>query len=93
MNKIKIFLCLLCIGIKVSAQQRPVAFKGALIYPINGAPIQNGILVVQNGIILSVGNDEKAIPANAEVILVNDLLGKRGVVELIGDETALTTSI
>jgi len=65
MNKIKTFICFLCIGVNATAQQKPVAFKGALIYPINGAPIQNGILVVQNGVILSVGNDEKAIPANA----------------------------
>jgi imidazolonepropionase-like amidohydrolase len=81
MNKIKIFFCFLCIGVNASAQQKPVAFKGALIYPINGAPIQNGILVVQNGIILSVGNDEKAIPANAEVILVNDKVIMPGLVD------------
>jgi imidazolonepropionase-like amidohydrolase len=81
MNKIKIVLCFLCIGLKVSAQQKPVAFKGALIYPINGAPIQNGILVVQNGVILSVGTDEKAIPANAEVILVNDKVIMPGLVD------------
>jgi len=81
MNTFKIFLCLLCIGVNASAQQKPVAFKGALIYPINGAPIQNGILVVQNGIILSVGNDEKAIPANAEVILVNDKVIMPGLVD------------
>jgi imidazolonepropionase-like amidohydrolase len=81
MNKIKIFLCFLCIGVNATAQQRPVAFKGALIYPINGAPIQNGILVVQNGIILSVGTDEKAIPANAEVILVNDKVIMPGLVD------------
>ena len=40
MNKIKIFLCFLCIGLNASAQQKPIAFKGALIYPIKGAPIQ-----------------------------------------------------
>jgi imidazolonepropionase-like amidohydrolase len=81
MNKIKIFLCFLCIGVNATAQQKPVAFKGALIYPINGAPIQNGILVVQNGVILSVGTDEKAIPANAEVILVNDKVIMPGLVD------------
>lgn len=81
MNKIKIFLCFLCIGINASAQQRPIAFKGALIYPIKGTPIQNGILVVQNGVILSVGNDEKAIPANAEVILVNNKVIMPGLVD------------
>lgn len=81
MNKIKIFLCFLCIGVNASAQQKPVAFKGALIYPINGAPIQNGILVVQNGVILSVGNDEKAIPANAEIVYVKDKVIMPGLVD------------
>jgi imidazolonepropionase-like amidohydrolase len=81
MNKIKIFICFLCIGVNASAQHKPVAFKGALIYPINGVPIQNGILVVQNGVILSVGNDEKAIPANAEIILVNNKVIMPGLVD------------
>ncbi len=81
MNKIKIFLCFLCIGVNASAQQRPVAFKGALIYPIKGAPIQNGILVVQNGVILSVGNDESAIPANAEIVNVKDKVIMPGLVD------------
>ena len=81
MNKIKIFLCFLCIGVNASAQQRPIAFKGALIYPIKGAPIQNGILVVQNGVILSVGNDESAIPANAEIVNVKDKVIMPGLVD------------
>lgn len=81
MNIIKIFLCFLCIGINASAQQKPVAFKGALIYPIKGAPIQNGILVVQNGVIVSVGNDETAIPANAEIVNVKDKVIMPGLVD------------
>ena len=81
MNKIKIFLCFLCIGVNASAQQKPIAFKGALIYPIKGAPIQNGILVVQNGVILSVGNDESAIPANAEIVNVKDKVIMPGLVD------------
>jgi len=81
MNKIKIFLCFLCIGVNASAQQKPIAFKGALIYPIKGAPIQNGILVVQNGVIVSVGNDEAAIPANAEIVNVKDKVIMPGLVD------------
>lgn len=81
MNKIKIVLCILCIGVNASAQQKPVAFKGALIYPINGAPIQNGILVIQNGVIVSVGNDEAAIPANAEIVNVKDKVIMPGLVD------------
>ena len=57
----------------VFAQQNPIAFKGALIYTATGAPIQNGVLVVQNGKILSIGNASTTIPSNAEVI---DMTGK-----------------
>ena len=49
-------------------------FKGAKIYPISGEPIENGVLVIKNGKIESVGkeNDVK-IPKGAEV---TDVTGK-----------------
>jgi imidazolonepropionase-like amidohydrolase len=57
----------------LQAQDRPIAFTGALIYPITGAPIQNGILVVDKGKIVSVGKAGSSIPANAET---RDVSGK-----------------
>lgn len=65
-------LFLLCFFF-VKAQQNPVAIKGGLIYTAAGAPIPNGILIVQNGKITAVGNSTLTIPANAVII---DATGK-----------------
>lgn len=64
-------LLLLCV--MVYAQDKPMAFKGALIYPVTGAPIQNGILVVQNGKIIAVGDANTKIPSDA---IIQDAKGK-----------------
>ena len=71
--KRKLFFVLTFFPAIVFAQQNPIAFKGALIYTATGVPIQNGVLVVQNGKILSIGNASTTIPSNAEVI---DMTGK-----------------
>ena len=44
----------LLITFALQAQEKPIAFKGALIYTVAGAPIQNGILVVHKGKIVSI---------------------------------------
>lgn len=56
------------------SQERPLAFRGAHIIPIAGAPIDDGVLVVQNGRIAAVGPASSVqIPSNAEV---RDVSGK-----------------
>lgn len=51
----------------VSAQSRPVAFVNARVIPIEGAVIENGTLVVQDGKIVDVGpSDRVNIPDNAD---------------------------
>jgi len=54
-------------------QDRPIAFKGALIYPVTGPAIEKGILIVQKGHILAVGDATTSIPSDAEII---DATGK-----------------
>jgi imidazolonepropionase-like amidohydrolase len=57
-----------------AAQQQPVAFRGAHIIPIAGAPIDDGVLVVQDGRIVAVGPAASVrVPANATV---HDVTGK-----------------
>ena len=56
-----------------SAQEKPVVIKGATIYPITGAAIPNGVMIVQKGKIISVGPASMAIPVDATVI---DATGK-----------------
>lgn len=60
-------------ALPAGAQEQPHAFRGATILPISGAPIQNGVLVVQGGKITAVGGPETAIPAGATV---HDAAGK-----------------
>jgi len=59
-------LLLLCF--QGNAQERPIAFKGALIYPVTGAAIEKGVLVVQNGHILAIGDASTPIPSDAVVV-------------------------
>lgn len=55
------------------AQSTPQVFRGAQIIPIKGAPIENGVLVVQDGKITAVGDANTRIPRNAEI---HDASGK-----------------
>src|SRR6187399_1201692 len=56
-----------------AAQDRPIAFKGALIYPVTGDPIPNGVLVIQKGKIIIIGGSQTTIPSDAEI---RDVTGK-----------------
>ena len=56
------------------AQSQPQAFTGGKIIPIDGEPIENGAMVVQDGKILAVGAaDDVEIPDNAKK---HDVSGK-----------------
>jgi imidazolonepropionase-like amidohydrolase len=63
------------------AQEKPIAFTGALIYPIEGQPIENGTLVVHKGKIVAVGGAGTAIPADATVMQVNGKVIMPGLVD------------
>ncbi|GAA4970186.1 amidohydrolase family protein [Algibacter aquimarinus] len=70
--RISFILLFLCSLFFLNSQNTPIAYQGALIYPINGNPIENGTLLVQNGKIIAVGSNVN-IPQNA---IVNDVSGK-----------------
>ncbi len=73
-TSLKMALAALFLATPLSAQEKPHAFVGAKIFTIEGEPIADGTLVVQNGKILAVGSaDEVVLPADAEVI---DAAGK-----------------
>jgi imidazolonepropionase-like amidohydrolase len=60
-------LVLFLLAENTAAQEQPVAFEGATIYPISSEKIDNGVLLVQDGKILAVGRaGEVSIPSNAE---------------------------
>lgn len=64
-----IFLCAFTF-----AQEKPIAFINARIIPIVGAPIEQGILIVQNGKITAVG-DARTVRLTADLQKI-DLQGK-----------------
>jgi imidazolonepropionase-like amidohydrolase len=62
------------------AQSKTVAFKGARLHTAAGKPIENGVLVVENGEIVAVGGADTPIPADAVVV---DLTGKTVIPGLV----------
>lgn len=56
------------------AQNGPLVFRGATIYPVSREPIENGVLVIRNGKIEEVGRDgEVSVPGGARE---HDVSGK-----------------
>lgn len=72
--KITCLLWALALGITGAfSQDTPVAFINAEIYPIEGAPILKGTLVIHKGKITAIGDASTPIPAGAKL---TDLAGK-----------------
>lgn len=55
------------------AGAEPVAFVGATFYPVDGAPVENGVLLVEDGRIAALGQDIE-LPADVQRV---DLSGKQ----------------
>ncbi|MBA2494247.1 MAG: amidohydrolase family protein [Acidobacteria bacterium] len=69
-----ILLATLFLCAAVSAQEKPTAFINAKIIPIVGQPIEQGILLIQNGKITAVG-DARTVRLSSDVVTI-DLTGK-----------------
>lgn len=64
------------------AQDKPQAFRGAHLIPVQGDEIENGLLVIHQGIISYAGPDKAAkIPKNAEVHHVSGKVIMPGLVD------------
>ncbi len=63
------------------AQEKTIVIKGALIYTMAGNPIDKGILIVQNGKIIAVGDANMAIPSDAQVIDASNKVIIPGIVD------------
>lgn len=68
------FLVLISLFGSVFGQEKPTAFINARIIPIVGQPIEQGILLVQNGKITAIG-DARTVRLSSDVQIV-DLKGK-----------------
>lgn len=62
-------------------QSTPQAFTGANIIPISGEPITNGVLIVQDGKVVTVGDADTDIPGNADVHDVSGKVMMPGIVD------------
>jgi imidazolonepropionase-like amidohydrolase len=69
-----LFAAMVLAASAVVGQDRPTAFINARIIPIVGAPIEQGILLVQNGKITAVG-DVRTVRLSSDVVTV-DMAGK-----------------
>ena len=73
-------ICLL-LYFPAHSQERPIAFKGALIYPVTGSAIEKGVLVVQHGRIIAIGNSSTTVPADAEIVDASNRVIIPGIVD------------
>ena len=71
---ISIFALQMLFVCAVFAQEKPTAYINARIIPIVGQPIEQGILLVQNGKITAVG-DARTVRLSSDVVVI-DLKGK-----------------
>jgi imidazolonepropionase-like amidohydrolase len=76
-----VLMLLVLSSTQLAAQSNPLVFKGAKIIPISGDPIENGVLVVQNGKILAVGDANTRTPRNATVVDVSGKVLMPGLVD------------
>jgi imidazolonepropionase-like amidohydrolase len=67
-------LALLLFACPLFGQQKPIAFTNAKIIPIVGQPIEQGVLVFQNGKITAVG-DARSVKLSSDVQII-DVAGK-----------------
>ncbi|MBC7937402.1 MAG: amidohydrolase family protein [Rhizobacter sp.] len=81
MLKRTLFLLLILPSVALRAQEKPIAFKGALIYTAAGEPVAGGVLIVQQGKIISIGGAGTNIPANATVVDVSGKVIMPGLVD------------
>ncbi|MEX0720564.1 MAG: amidohydrolase family protein [Balneolaceae bacterium] len=66
-------ICMLLFSLSGFSQSTTQVFRGAQIIPISGEPIDNGVLIIENGKISTVGDSDTSIPQNADV---HDVSGK-----------------
>lgn len=62
-------------------QEQPLAFTGALLYTAVGEPIEEGVLVVHKGKIVSVGEKGSAVPPGATIVEVNGKVIMPGIID------------
>ena len=74
--------CLLRSQELLFGQSRTLVFRGAKVYPVSSPPLENGLIVVENGKIKAVGAEgQVAIPPDATVVDVSGKIIIPGIVD------------
>ena len=60
-------VCLLLLAAPAAAAERPIVIRGGTVYPISGAPLPNGTVLIRDGKIAAVGAD-LPVPRRATII-------------------------
>ena len=68
------FLAISLLTLAVAAQDKPIAFINARVIPIVGQPIEQGIVLIQNGKITAVG-EARTVRLSSDVTII-DCIGK-----------------
>ena len=55
MTAMRLTICMLLLTATIAAHAQNVAVRGEVVYPVSGAPIENGVVVVRDGKIAAVG--------------------------------------
>ena len=75
MKKLVSSLCAACLFTIASvAQDKPIAYINAKIIPIVGSSIEQGILLVQNGKIVAVG-DARTVRLSSDITIIDEIDG------------------
>lgn len=86
-NNLKTLICCLAltgtimlVGSEFASAQKPIAIKAGKIITMNGKPIEDGMIIVRDGLISAVGKDLK-VPVEAKIIDASDSVVMPGFVE------------
>ena len=85
----RMFAGTLLLGLSAAAQAQDIAVRGQTVYPVAGAPIENGVVLVRDGKIAAIGPAGGVrIPDGVEVldaaVVTPGLIDARSVVGLAG---------
>jgi imidazolonepropionase-like amidohydrolase len=82
MRTVALSLACALLAVSAAAQELPHAFVGARVLPVSGAPIEDGVVVVQFGRIRAVGaRGSVEVPAGAKVVDVKGKVLMPGLVD------------
>ena len=76
-----VFLIQIPVGITHASQARLIAVRFSTVITMKGAPVKDGVIVIEGDRIRSVGSGNRAVPAGAEVIDMRPLVAIPGLID------------